>query len=272
MVSCEDCTKGFILPGEPAGSILTEFDGAYFTTGIGPEGPAKRTIVLLTDIFGLPLVNCKLIADHLAKSLSCDVWVPDMFNGEPPLDSAAVGHILPDRAGVPFTFTNKLRIVGKLLPRIGARYRNRPSVVESRTLSFITKLRDEKKYEKVGAVGYCFGGMVAVRIGCTSAVDSIVVCHPGSITLEQIKAIKVPAAWACAEEDHSFSPQIRKQAEEVFSARQGEEDFVEYEFKDYKGTAHGFACRPNLDIPEVKEGYEKSQEQTVAWFQKTLPL
>lgn len=59
--------------------------------------------------------------------------------------------------------------------------------------------------------------MLAVRLGATPIVDSIVICHPGSITIEQIKAIKVlhsvlssqstpliyivkaPAAWACAE-------------------------------------------------------------------------
>ena len=59
---------------------------------------------------------------------------------------------------------------------------------------------------------------MAVRIGSSSVVDSIVVCHPGSVTIEQVKAIKVgssmivipltlfvkcitqvPAAWACAE-------------------------------------------------------------------------
>ena len=80
MVSCEDCTKGFTLPGEPVGSILPDFDGAYFTTG-HVEGDTKRAIVLLTDGFGLPLVNCKLVADYLAKALSCEVWVPDIFNG-----------------------------------------------------------------------------------------------------------------------------------------------------------------------------------------------
>ena len=69
---------------------------------------------------------------------------------------------------------------------------------------------------------------------------------------------------------------------------------MEYEFRDYKGrvdiflpteltigsnpksfnplgTAHGFAARPNLEVPDVKEGYEKAFQQTVDWFRKTLP-
>jgi len=89
----------------------------------------------------------------------------------------------------------------------------------------------------------------------------------------------------------SFNSQLRKRAEEAFSERRGKENFVEYEFKDYKGqhnqclhtgklsnlmvnftgTAHGFACRPNLGLQEVKEAYEKALEQTITWFQKTLP-
>ena len=46
------------------------------------EGPDKsRAVVILTDVFGLPLINCKILADELSKKLSCDVCVPDMFAG-----------------------------------------------------------------------------------------------------------------------------------------------------------------------------------------------
>jgi hypothetical protein len=51
------------------------------------------------------------------------------------LDPAALEPILPDRAGVPFTFTKKLRMVGKVLPRISGMYRNRPSVVDARIVA-----------------------------------------------------------------------------------------------------------------------------------------
>ena len=46
---------------------------------------------------------------------------------------------------------------------------------------------------------YCLGGAIAVRLGSTDLFDSLVILHPGSITMEEIKAIKKPAAWACAE-------------------------------------------------------------------------
>ena len=55
---------------------------AYFHAG--PEGAPTRAIVLLTDIFGLPLKNSKLIADELSQKVGCDVWVPDLFAGALP--------------------------------------------------------------------------------------------------------------------------------------------------------------------------------------------
>ncbi|KAG5634108.1 hypothetical protein DXG03_006303, partial [Asterophora parasitica] len=55
---------------------------------------------------------------------------------------------------------------------------------------FIKTIRDERKYEKVGAIGYCYGGAAAVRLGATGLVESLIICHPGPITIAQVKAIK----------------------------------------------------------------------------------
>ena len=38
-----------------------------------------------------------------------------------------------------------------------------------------------------------------MRLGSTDLVNSVVICHPGPFTLDQVKAIKVPTAWVCAE-------------------------------------------------------------------------
>ena len=101
---CDNCTSGHVLPGEPTGSM--EYGGtAYYAPAPAPapatessvgetqtqdqdqsaQSKKKFAIVLLTDIYGLPLGNCKLIADRFAKELGCDVWVPDLFKGMSPL-------------------------------------------------------------------------------------------------------------------------------------------------------------------------------------------
>jgi len=264
-MSCPDCQKGAILLGKPTGSIV---DGAYLAAG--PEGNTTRAIIVVTDIFGLPLPNCKLLADHFSKSLNCDVWVPDIFDGNPPFRVDTMKNMkTPERAGeklewLPFLFG--------LIPVIPALYRSRPSVASTRARTFIETLQAKKKYGKLGAVGYCYGGTVAINLASTDLINSAVVCHPGSGSEKEVQAIKVPTSWACAEDDMSFKPKLRKRAEEIFESRRGKDNFVEYEFQDYKGTAHGFANRPNLSYPEVKAGHEGALLQTVKWFDKTLPV
>jgi len=265
-MSCDNCSKGLVLPGDPTGTIGP--DGAYLASAPPSDVTLTHAVVLLTDAFGLPLKNCKILADALSNRLGCDVWVPDIFNGDPLFSPDALNFV-PDKAGVKTSPWGMLRVVFACIPRLAAIYRSRPSVVDSRIASFITKLREEKKYDKIGAIGYCFGGSCAIRLGSSDLVNSIVVCHPGPCTVGQIKAIKVPAAWACAEEDEYFGKKLRLKAESVFSERKGK-DVIEYQFTDYKGTAHGFAARPNLSIPEVKEAFEKSLDQAVEWFNKTL--
>jgi len=200
--------------------------------------------------------------------LQCDVWVPDLFNGWPllPVDSLK----LPERPGEKVGFFGYVKVFFTLLPRIPAFIASRPSVVEARITQFIEAIQAEYKYQKLGAVGYCFGGVVAIRLGATSLVDSIVIAHPGRFTLDQAKAIKVPSAWECAEEDMAFSKNFRNETEAAFAARRGTEGFVDYEFRDYEGTTHGFAARPNLKIPEIKAAYEGAFKQTVDWFSRTL--
>ena len=80
---------------------------------------------------------------------------------------------------------------------------------------------------------------------------------------------------------------MRDGAEAIFKEREGKDDYIPYEFKDWKGMidvsyfyrlrlfmnlgcAHGFAIRPNQSVPDVKAGYEGALIQTVEWFKSTL--
>src|ERR1700742_3090499 len=67
VMSCPDCTTGGLLPGEPSGVFSTQ--GAYFSAAPSPpeHSSGKRAVILLTDGFGLPLKNCKILADGFAK-------------------------------------------------------------------------------------------------------------------------------------------------------------------------------------------------------------
>ncbi|KIJ93855.1 hypothetical protein K443DRAFT_377479 [Laccaria amethystina LaAM-08-1] len=265
-MSCPRCIQGFILPGEPTGTIQPDFHHAYLAPAPNGE-PSKRAVLLFTDIFGLPLRNPKIMADNMAKELGCDVWVPDYFKGRPPMPLTAM---VPDRAGVKMTLWDWAKFIGAALWNLPAVIASRPAVVDERLASFFALLKEKKTYEKIGAVGYCFGGTTAARMGGTNYLNSIVVAHPAPIDDTVLKSISIPTAWVCAEDDAFWPESERNKAEAVFAARKDTDKFVDYEFKIYKGTAHGFASRPNLELTEIKDAHEKALEQTIAWFQKTL--
>lgn len=277
-MSCPDCNRGSILAGKPTGSIVkVNGTDAYFAPSPPSESAQSESngsvaVVLLSDAFGLPLVNIKLIADKLASDLQCDVWVPDLFDGAPLLRVEGMEtQLLPDRPGYSSLWDSFRLIAFVIIPRIGTILRSRPSVGDFRAKQFITAIREDKKYRKVGGVGYCYGGGAAVRLATTvDYLDSVVICHPAIISSSSIKEIKIPSSWVCAEEDDSFSNRARMRAEAVFAERKDSGDAVPYEFVDYKGTVHGFACRPNLAFEDVKVAFEKSLEQTAAWLRKTL--
>ncbi|OAX41747.1 dienelactone hydrolase endo-1-3,1,4-beta-D-glucanase [Rhizopogon vinicolor AM-OR11-026] len=269
-MSCPDCNRGSILEGNPTG-LFTEIHGvkAYLASG----AHQSRAIILLSDVFGLPLVNSHLLADKFSKELSCDVWIPDLFDGQPPLDvDGMTQDLMPKRPDI-WPLWDKIKFIFMIgLPRIGIFFRNRASVVDPRATAFIQRVREQRKYEKVGIVGYCFGGSLGVRLSPLNIFDSLVVCHPGAISEAEVNAINCPTSWVCAEDDMSFGPAIRSKAEALLEIRKGKENYVDYEFVDYKGTVHGFACRPHLEFPDVKEAFEGSINQTVKWFEKTLSL
>ncbi|KIJ98095.1 hypothetical protein K443DRAFT_133620 [Laccaria amethystina LaAM-08-1] len=283
-MSCPRCIQGFILPGEPTGTIQPDFHHAYLARAPN-GGPSKRAVLLFTDIFGLLLQNPKIIADTMAKELGCDVWVPDYFRGRPPMSLTTM---MPDRAGVKMTPWDWVKFTGVAFQNLPALIASRPATVDERLASFFALLKEKKTYEKIGAVGYCFGGATAARMGSTNYLNSIVIAHPAPISDSVLKSISITTAWVCAEEDVFFPESKRNKAEAVFAARKETDKFVDYEFKVYKGgqplalvilglsemliigTAHGFASRPNLELPEIKAAHEEALEQTIAWFQKTL--
>ncbi|KAK7682081.1 hypothetical protein QCA50_014667 [Cerrena zonata] len=68
----------------------------------------------------------------------------------------------------------------------------------------------------------------------------------------------------------TFSDSLREQAEKVFAARKDKPGYIDYEFKVYAGTQHGFAARPDLSLPEIVKAHEEAFIQSKNWFEKTL--
>jgi len=263
-MSCPDCTSGNLLPGSPKG---TEEDGVYFAKGSNQEDTKTKAVVIMTDIFGLAISNPKIIADTIAERTGFDVWVPDLFDGKIPVQPEVLDFFLPRRPGEKMGFWRSLRFYLTLLTHIPGMIGCRPGVVDSRATKFLTRVKAEHSYETIGVVGHCFGGGISIRLAQLDAITSLVIAHPSPQSLDSIKAIDKPVSWICAEEDSAFPKELRLKAEAHFQSRTPE---LLYEFVDYPGTVHGFACRPATEQPLSVEGQEKALEQTIKWFQNTL--
>jgi len=77
-MTCSYCYKGFVIPGEPKGSMVGP---DYFTPAPSDVMERPKAIILLTDIFGLRLPNPRITAGHFSEQVGVDVWVLDYFNG-----------------------------------------------------------------------------------------------------------------------------------------------------------------------------------------------
>jgi len=274
---CEHCVAGYELPGTPAGTEEVIGGKRVYVArsqNVDANTPAptstttpKNAIVIVTDIFGLPGGNHQLIADQLAQELSADVYVPDIYDGVTPIPAGAMLSNLPNEPGQSTTIMDKLRFLWIVISHIPALWQVRNSALDATIHGFVKDLRAKNQYEKIGAIGYCLGGAAAVRLADTTLIDTVVIAHPGPVTKAQIKDIKVPASFICAEEDQFFTETKQNESEAEFAQRQ---DGMKYEFKSYKGTVHGFAARPNMSNTVVKKAFVDALDQTTNWFKTTL--
>jgi len=250
----------------------------YYAQAPEPRVPTaeKRAIILLTDVFGLPLGNPKLLADGFAKEVGLDVYVPDMFAGTPPIDEKTIQPYDHSEVGVKPPLWKNLGYTWQVLWGVPSMLTtNSRANVTARMRTFIEALKKEKGLEKVGAVGYCFGGMIIAELAPYYLLSSAVICHPGGFKHNLVDEMDFPTSWITCEEDFTFPPTAAEAVESRLAARaksaqEGGKPAPEYEFKKYMGTRHGFACRPALEVKDVREAFEKAGEQTVGWVRKTL--
>ncbi|KAJ8434152.1 hypothetical protein Cgig2_000872 [Carnegiea gigantea] len=119
---------------------------------------------------------------------------------------------------------------------------------------------------KIGAAGYCWGAKVVVQLAQGDYIQAGVLLHPSFVTLDDIKAVKVPIAILGAEIDRMSPPELVKQFEEALKAKPEVDRFV----KIFPGVAHGWSVRYDPQDPAAVKPAEEALEDTLAWFNKHL--
>ena len=224
--------------GEPAGEFKNISGIQTYHTY--PTAPSNSTtaILFITDIFGVPLLENKLLADALTIT-SSPVIMPDLFRGD------AVPSSNPEA----------------LLNLTAWSARHPLSDVEAILTNTIQYMRSELGITKIGAVGYCFGGKYVPRFMAGRGIDVGFIAHPSGLLESEIQAIGGPISIAAGELDGSFNATARRIAEDILSRKN-----ATYQTNLYSGAPHGFGVRVDVKVPRQKFAKEASFSQAVQWF------
>jgi carboxymethylenebutenolidase len=214
---------------------------AYLAT---PEKGSGPGIVLLQEIFGIN-AYIRSVADYYAEE-GYVVLAPDLFwRIEPGIE---LGFTDADRQKA-FAYREKFD-VDKSVEDIGA------------TIAALKALPECKG--KIGAIGFCLGGLLAYLSASRLGVDCAVSYYGVGIekVLKEAGKIKCPMVFHIAEKDKYTPPEVVDAIKKSFAERPEIEIYV------YPGVDHAFSRKGgnNFDKPAAMMAHSRS----IALFRKVL--
>ncbi|KAG8370173.1 hypothetical protein BUALT_Bualt14G0089700 [Buddleja alternifolia] len=198
---------------------------------------SKLAILMIADAFGYEVQNLRKLADKIADS-GFLVVVPDFYYGD---------QYTPEKFGEIWVKAHS--------PDKGCE--------DAKTVIAALKA---KGVSKVGVAGFCWGGMVAVRLAKFDCIDAAILLHPGWITVEQINEVKTPLAILGAENDDFCTPDLLKHLGDTLSAKAEVDCFV----KIFPGVGHGWTKRYNDDDESAVQSAQESHLDILNWFNKHI--
>ncbi|KAH7069509.1 dienelactone hydrolase [Paraphoma chrysanthemicola] len=229
--------------GEPVGQ-LKNISGIEMYISYPPgRNTSDKVLLFVTDIFGVPLLQNKLLADSLAAN-DYLVVMPDLFEG----DAISVEE---QEAGLNLTEWRALHPTPKI-----------DSIINT-TIGY---LRNELKVQRIGGLGFCFGGKYVPRfLTANGGIDIGFIAHPSSLTEPEIGGIAKGISIAAGTLDASFNATAKGRAESILNTNN-----VTFQSNLYYGAPHGFAVRVNQSVPQQAYAKQASFIQAVTWFNAWL--
>ncbi|OSX64120.1 hypothetical protein POSPLADRAFT_1138035 [Postia placenta MAD-698-R-SB12] len=249
MSFCKDCVSGVRHEGTAEGKIEKIGGVECYVATPSVDYPKDKVILFLTDVFGIPLNNNKLLADDFARN-GFKVVVPDILAADPISDADLNS--------------------GKI--DFAAWFSKHPDESWKNPVDAVVAALKEQGVTRFGTTGYCFGAPPAFYLALKNESHATVVAHPSRLKvpedLEKYKAeSKAPLLINSCEVDTQFPKESQAVADEIL----GEGKFAPgYVRNYYDGCTHGFAVRGDLSNPKVKAGKEGAFTSTVEFFLKHL--
>jgi dienelactone hydrolase len=283
-MSCSDCFKGVVRFGKPNGIEKTLHGVRTYVAG-NPDLQSSA-IIFITDAFGFNLINSKLLADVYASKTQFTVLVPDIIpGGGVPIKSLA----LMESMSTPVSWWN---VVGHLrrfftlvrMMTIFIPFALRTKNVFPSILSYARSVKaDLPAGRKLGAAGFCWGGLQTTKLAQESAIDcrntqllnAHFVAHPAGLKVPKdivngIRQFNVPFSMAIGDQDMILSKEKVEEIEADLRTEFTEDSQHNYEIKMYADCGHGFAVRADAKKKLEDDASEQAMEQAVSWFKTYL--
>ncbi|KAL2022374.1 hypothetical protein VTK56DRAFT_5441 [Thermocarpiscus australiensis] len=275
------CLRSNLWDGTPTGTVTT-LPGthnpayvAYPPTTTTTSSRPRAAILLVHDALGWTFPNARLLADRYAAEAGAAVYVPDFFGGEVlPFEPILAGRY------------HEVDLQGFLA-------RNARTVREPEILGYARVLRG--MYDRVGAIGFCYGGWAVFRLGAgefvgeegkeengddgdgdaggegnlkgrrRGLVDCIAAGHPSLLTEKDIDEVAVPVQILAPEIDQVYTPELKAY---TFSALQRKG--VPFDYQHFPGVEHACLVRGDPNRKGEREAMARGKNAAVAWFRRWL--
>jgi dienelactone hydrolase len=124
----------------------------------------------------------------------------------------------------------------------------------------------KKKYSKVGAIGFCYGGWACFKLAAdTSLIDAVSTAHPSLLDKAEVDAVKQPVQILAPENDFAYTEELKKYTLETLP-----KTGVSWEYIYFPGMQHGFAARGDPNDPKQKEALERAKRSAVNFLTEYL--
>ncbi|PRQ38867.1 putative alpha/Beta hydrolase [Rosa chinensis] len=199
---------------------------------------SKLAIVLVSDVYGYNAPNLRKLADKVAAA-GFFVVVPDFFYGDPYVPPADGSH-----GGLPTWLKSHEAEKG---------FEDAKVVIEA---------LKSRGVSAIGAAGFCWGAKVVVELAKGDFIQAAVLAHPSFVTVDDIKAVKVPISILGAEIDRMSPPEVVKQFEEALTAKYEIKSHV----KIFPKVSHGWTVRYDVSDEEAVKPAEEAHKDMLEWF------
>ncbi|KAG8905800.1 hypothetical protein FRB99_008225 [Tulasnella sp. 403] len=210
---------------------------------VGPQD-ADKVIVVIYDIFGF-FPQTIQGADILADVLQARVLMPDLLKGSP----------FPKEKDPPITVEWATDLEA-FFASTGS-----PAAALAQVCRIGETLKEDG-VNKVGVLGFCWGGKLAIECGAKEWVDAVAAVHPALMMADDVNDLRVPLGLFPSRSElvEEYKKMVRAMATKPFASKNA--------WKLYQSVDHGFAsARGDLNDPDGKAQYEDVYARVAGFFE-----